>query len=784
MKKRNIIISAILILIIFSPFGYIIYAYNQSYLIFSDSGSFRQPLPSRIYDRHGTLISELFDEYRTYAPGDEIPQKIKRVFLAAEDSDFYKHTGFDLIGIFRAIVIDITSGQFRQGGSTITQQLVKQVYTNRERSIKRKLIELFITKEFENRYSKDMILEMYLNQIYFGHGVYGVKGAAAFYFSKELKDLDLAETAVLAALPSAPGKFSPLNNPGLSHDRSRGIIFNMIAEGYISREEGAKIFNSFWSHYVEELKVRFPSTGIRKNRKDLAPWFTEYIRRILIGKFGEDTVYRGGLVINTSLDLNYQNSARTIVEKSLKKQNITADRTNRYRIYDIERKLAEKSASPGRKNLKTIIQLNRKLLSDAAPAISIVSLLTGCDSANTAATSHLNAYENLIKKTRAEGALIALEPRTGEILAMIGGSTFRASNQLNRAVQSRRQPGSAFKAFVYGAAVEAKDITAATAFYDSPVTYKSRKDSWSPSNYAKGYSGKVLSRRALAKSLNIVPARIYDITGGKKIAQFASKLTGVPLGRFEIDPTLSLGTTEFSPLEMARGFAVYANRGVSVPVNSIQKIRDRDGKVIFSADKNIKKKRVTSEATAYVMNSMLMEVVRSGTASYAVRREAGFRYPCAGKTGTNTNFSDAWFIGYTPDISAAVWVGCDSPEFSLGHGQGGAVSAAPIWGAFMKKVYEGKKAKQFPARPEGVVRANICTVTGELAVRGCPSRDEYFIKGTVPTKKCDGLHGKLTNIKELIQKQRKKIRSRKKTGLFSAPEKEKKDTEEETFFFN
>lgn len=785
MKKRNLIIYVLLGMVLLLPFFYTIYAYTVSYSLIAETWKLRQSLPTRIYDRNGLLIAELYDEYREYTSISDIPDCVKQAFMAAEDSSFFMHTGIDLAGIARAIFVDIASGELRQGGSTITQQLAKQVFAGRERSIRRKLVELFLAREFEKRFTKDQILEMYLNRIYFSHGVYGVSAAASFYFGKPLKDINIAEACVLAGIASAPDRYSPLKNPRNSHDRSQGIMFNLIASGYIGKHEAALQFNTFWQNYIEQCRTRFPEAGIRRENADRAPWFTEYIRRELISMYGEEMVYRGGLTVMTTADLSYQQYADSLLDSSLREQNRRAVWQNTAEIRKIEKMYASLSlgrTAPGEKSRDSDVERtaswNRSFFRDVSDEMSIVSLITGTDTVDEKINSSRNKYDSMMRYSRAEGAIAVIDPSTGGILVLCGGSEFGQSNQLNRAVQSRRQPGSSFKAFVYGAGIESGKITSATAFYDAPITYKGRRDTWKPSNYDKNYSGRVLVRRAFALSLNIVSARIYDIIGGDCIARFASRMTGVPLSRFQKDPTLSLGTTELTPLEMASGFAVYANRGFSVSVHAIREIKDNSGKIIFTIEGKYKKTRIIDEKTAYVMTSMMRDVVDSGTATYAVKKDAGFRFPCAGKTGTNTDFRDAWFIGFTPDIVAAVWIGCESPEFSLGSGESGAVCAAPVWGRFMAFVYSGKKSTSFQSRPSGLNVQYVCSVTGKIPERNCPSRMEYFLPGTGPSEKCDGLHGKLSNIKELISRDKKSGKQREAPGLFESDE-DLQNTEDE-----
>ncbi len=787
MKTKNIIIYTLLALLVLMPFAYTVYAYSAGYKAFSESRDLNQPLPTKLYDRNGELISELYDEYREYVKFSDIPETLIKSFLAAEDSSFFMHTGFDVAGILRAIIIDIASGEMKQGGSTITQQLVKQIYTGREKSIKRKLVELFIAREFEKRYTKNEILEMYLNQIYMGHGVYGIAAASDFYFGKRLTELNAAEATLLAGIPSAPDRFSPLKNPQNSHDRTQAIIFNLIASGYISRADAAAQFNAMWETLSGKLKTEFPEAGIRRESRDRAPWLTEYVRRELISRYGEAAVYRGGMKVMTTIDLSYQGISDSLITSSLEAQNRISAGYNRSRLWKLEAQIAAKALPPEKKKsfeseaMKTVVHFNREFIKSVSDELEILSLISDLPAIEKQLSVHIEYYDKLMSRSRAEGALVAIDPRTGEILAITGGSEFNPVNQLNRAAQSRRQPGSAFKAFVYGAGIESGAINAATPIQDSPVFYGGGSKAWSPSNYDKDYSGRVLVRKALALSLNIVSAKVYDLTGGEKIADFASRMTAVQKDRFQVDPTLSLGTSEFTPLEIASGFGAFANKGILIPPHAIKRIEDRHGLEIYNAG-TIKPLKATDENTAFIMTDMMRDVIESGTASYAVKKAAGFRLPCAGKTGTNTGFRDAWFIGYTPDLAAAVWVGCDSPEYSLGSGQSGSASAAPVWGRFMTEVYKTRKKTSFHDKPSGVVIRNVCSVTGAIPDKGCPARKEFFISGYEPAEKCDGLHGRLSNIKELVNKGKNKMSPESGTTLFSEEAPEEKLEEENIFF--
>lgn len=761
-------ITIFLVAFMLLPFAYILSAYTYSYSILTGEMAFDPGVSTKIFDCNGDLISELFEENRTIAGHEAIPDTVKRAFLAAEDRNFYLHSGFDITGIVRALVVDILSGGIRQGGSTITQQLVKQLYTGGERTVRRKLIEIFVAREFEKKYTKDQILEMYLSQIYFGHGVYGVDSAARFFFDKDLKSLAAAEAALLASIPSAPNYYSPLKNPRAAFEKSRQVLYTMISAGDIGKEDAARQFNDFWTAYLDAIRTKFPTLGIRSRGFDRAPHFTEYIRQQLIEKYGEKTVYRGGLSVHTTLDLRHQKAAEEALQNGLEEQNRAAASSSS-RFESVDRRLTGKlirdkgiSAKEATVRSAFLGAFRDSVIDNALMG----SLLFGAGAMEETVEHYLDNYEQLKRLSRVEGAFISLDPATGGITAMVGGSDFNPGNQLNRAVQSIRQPGSAFKAFVYGAGIESKKITAASSFYDVPVLFKGTRTVWKPSNYEKSFKGRVLVRNALAASLNIISVLVVDEVAPRLVAEFASRLMGIPLKRFSVDPTISLGTSEVSPLEMARGFAVYANGGREITPHAIRSITGKQGKILFRIDDaGVKGKRLISEETAFLMTSLLRSVVDSGTATGGIRNAAGFGLPAAGKTGTTTNFKDAWFVGFTPDLVAAVWMGCDSQKFSLGSGQSASVASAPVWGKFMSRVYAFRKPGRFRGQPAGVTERSICARTGLVPVEGCPVRSEYFITGTEPREKCNSDHDEMTSIFDLVRKKKGDLLEKEKSKI-------------------
>ncbi|MBN2159804.1 MAG: PBP1A family penicillin-binding protein [Spirochaetes bacterium] len=774
MKRASTLpIKIILLAALMLPFAYIIVAYSYSYSLLAGGLSFNPGVSTKIYDASGEIISELFEENRTIIESRTIPVLIKHAFCAAEDRDFYLHSGFDLPGIIRAIVVDIVSGDIRQGGSTITQQLVKQLYTKGERTLRRKIIEIFLAREFEKKFTKDEILEMYLNQIYFGHGVYGVNAAARFFFDKEIQECTPVEAALLASIPSSPNHFSPLKNPKAAFQKHKHILYAMIDAGHLSRADATLQFNEFWTAFLDKIRTKFPTLGVRSKSFNRAPHFTEYIRRILVNSFGEKRVYRGGLEVHTTLDLRQQEAARESLVRGIVEQNDTVGLLNRSRLDDIDRLIArqqieERKIRPA--DLKDRSRFLSLLRRGALDDLLLLSALLGTDDIAIALEEHRSGSDNLLSSSRVEGALIAIDPFTGGVTAMVGGSDFNSKNQLNRAVQSVRQPGSAFKAFVYGAGIESRKITAATPFYDVPVVFRGEEEKvWKPSNYEKTYKGKVLVRAALAASLNIVSVLVVDEINPKSVANFASRLMGIPLSRFAVDPSISLGTSEVSPLEMARGFSVFANGGRLVRPFTISRIIDKEGRTVYDGETTGGLgKRVISEATAFIMTSLLRSVVDSGTATGGIRGTAAFHLPAGGKTGTTSKFRDAWFVGFTPDLVAAVWMGCDSQKFSLGGGQSASVVAAPVWGNFMREVYTFRKPSRFREQPEGITTLDICAKTGKLPVDGCPVQSEYFLSGTEPTEQCSQDHDEMTSIFDLVRKDK---------GALLKKEKSKRDAE-------
>lgn len=564
---------------------------------------------SRVYSKEGDLIAEFYIERRTVIPFSEIPEHAKKAILAVEDSRFYSHPGLDIQGVLRALWADIKAGEIVQGGSTITQQLSKMLFLKPEKSLSRKIKEAIIALQIEKRYSKDEILNLYLNQVYFGSGAYGIEAASQTYFGKNAKDLNLSEAALLAGLPKAPTAFSPFRNPDRSKLRRSHVLKRMVEMGYIEEDDALKAEK-------EPLPLP-PKGGINK-----APYFVEFIRQMMEGKYGHE-VYTGGLNIHTTLDIK----AQEVAEKALQR------------------------------GLKVINERYKK------------------------------------RNVPVQGAIIAIDPRTGYIKAMVGGRDFYET-QFNRAYQALRQPGSAFKPFVFLTAID-NGFTPDDIIVDDPVSYPGHKKgvTWSPRNFSGDFKGPVTLRMAMAESINSVAVKLLDRVGVNTTIEYARKL-GV---KSELKPylPLALGASDLTLIEITSAFGVFASQGMRANPMAIIKVTDRMGRVLEENFPVIEE--VIKPEVAYLMTDLLKGVIEHGTG----RKAKELKRPLAGKTGTTNEYTDAWFIGYSPSLVAGVWVGYDDHR-SIGPGETGARAALPIWIDFMREVLKDTPPEDFPV-PEGII---------------------------------------------------------------------------------
>lgn len=614
---RRIRLFIALCLVVFAGlgFGYIFAAYQSLPAV---GNNMRPAISSQVFDSHGRLITTLHsDQNRLPIDINKVPQNLQNAFIAAEDNRFYEHIGIDPIGIFRAIFANLTNRGIAQGGSTITQQLAKNAFLSQEQTLKRKIQEAMLALEIEHKYSKKEILEMYMNQIYFGQGAYGIQTAAKTYFNKDVNELTLTQCAMLAGLPKSPNYYSPFNNLNEAKKRKNVVLDQMVKYGYVSAAEAEDAKN-------QDLGL---SKSHQSKEADEYASFIDYVSQQVAKKYGDDALYKEGLKIYTTMDVDKQHAA---------------------------------------------VRAMRNLP---------------------------NNYTDENGLTQPQAAIVSIDPKTGHILAMVGG---RGQDSFNRASMAVRQPGSAFKPFVYLTALQ-HDMTPDTTMNDQPVTY----GSWSPKNAGGSYSGTMTLSDALAHSVNTIAVQLADQVGTKNIIANAKKMGITTLDAKDDNLAMALGglTKGVTPLEMASAYGTFANKGVHVKPTAIVKILDRNGNVLEDAstlEKKETKTRVMSEREAYEMTTMLEGVIDHGTGT-----AAAIGRPAAGKTGTTDDNKDAWFVGYTPDIVTAVWIGDDTGSHSLGEIYGGTIPAE-IWKDYMSSATSDESGSDFSA-PSGMERRKETT---------------------------------------------------------------------------
>jgi penicillin-binding protein 1A len=632
---------------------------------------FSPRLTSYVYDANGDVLTRLYKENRVKVSINQIPKHLQNAIVAAEDDNFYDHHGIDFVAIVRAILVDIRARAKVQGASTITQQLAKNAFLTQKKLWSRKLQEVLWAIQIERKYSKDEILETYLNLINFGHGAYGVQAASEMYFDKRVEDLTLSEAALLAAIPKSPTYLSPISYPESALRRRNWVVGRMAELGYITAAE---------ADAAKETPIQLAK---RQPRERIAPYFIDYVLQELLERYGEEMVFGGGLEVHTTLDLNMQRSAEEVLLEGL-------------------------PTGPVDKN----------------------------------------------GLQQPQGALVAIDPRTGHIKAMVGG---RGEDKFNRAVLAKRQPGSAMKPFIYTVAME-QGYSPATVMVDEPVEYVLPSgEKWAPQNYHRDYKGTITLRDALEDSINIVAVKLLDQVGIKNVVNVAKKMgltTLVEEGRYNdlgLAP-LALGglTHGVTVLEMASAYGVFANQGVWVSPVAITKVVDSDGNVL--EEYKPKQREVLSKQTAYIMNDMLRGVVERGTG-----RRANIGRPAAGKTGTAQSYTNGWFIGYTPNLVTSVWMGDDEQNQEMVYKgvRYGSWNAADLWGQFMRRALRDVPPEDF-VKPEGIVEGVLIdTKTGLLARKNgtIPEADmryEIFIAGTEPKEYSPRVKTLLDHIKDIF----------------------------------
>tara|TARA_B100000214_G_scaffold33875_1_gene21490 strand:+ start:585 stop:2648 length:2064 start_codon:yes stop_codon:yes gene_type:complete len=654
-------------------------------------------LVTRIYSSDGKVLNELFVQKRVFIELDRIPEHMQYAVVASEDRRFFDHWGLSMRSIARAIMVNTLSLSYRQGFSTLTQQLARNLYKSVgfEDSILRKVKEMITAIQIERTYTKEEILEMYLNTVHFGHGTYGVEAASKRFFGKESKYLTIDESALLVGLLPAPASYSPIHHPERAFKRRNTVLRLMRDQEFINRGE------------FDENRARTLETVLEVPKRGSAPYFTEYVRRLLEK---EDTelginIYRDGLKIYTTLDSKLQSAAEKAV--------LSTVRDNQARL--------NKRLYKDREEFENLAYLT------IYPEDTLKMMLAG----------EGQLYKDLRDKLLVQCAFVALDPNTGGILAMVGGRP-DYHDQYNRAVQARRQPGSVFKPFVYTTALD-NGYSVTEQLLNQPVVLNIQNMDgtwvkWKPQNYDGSTGGLTTFREGLRKSMNLISVRMVqqDIAPAEQVKQTAKRM-GINTDIRAVD-AIALGTSEVFPIEIVSAYSALANKGVYSKPFAITKIEDRYGNII--KEYYPERKEVLSEETAYLMTSLMQTVMDRGTGGSA-RWKYKFNRPAAGKTGTTQGWSDAWFVGFTPQIAAGGWFGVDDFKVPLGPGQDGSKAALPAWAKFMKAAHDTLELplEKFE-KPSGIIDKKVCVVTKKLPLPACPIEQEIFKDGTEPTQNC------------------------------------------------
>ena len=706
---------------------------------------------SRVYSDDRQVVGQFYVERRLKAQLADVPPVLTQAVIAVEDARFFEHPGLDFIGIARAVWTNLRRGGKVEGASTITQQLARSLFLSAERTYGRKIRELILAYKMELILSKEEILELYLNQIYFGQGAYGVVAAAQTYFGKSLSELTLGEAALLAGLPKSPNNYSPYKNLEKSKKRQEHVLARMEEAAFIMAEQRAEAL-------TKPLVLRRPGA------EQVAPYFNEHVRQHVMSKYGEAMVYKGGLEIFTTLNIEMQKVAEQALNRGLRELDKRQGWRGPIGTQDITALPApgapapqEKPLQPGEITQGVVVKIGRDAVQMQVGSVAGQMLyddmawakrrLKGRDPIKDAVT--LPTVKNLLKPGDVievslkkvekgttyfqleqtpivEGALVAIDPRNGSIRAMVGGYDF-ARSEYNRVITARRQPGSAFKPIIYATAFN-EGLSPSTVVVDSPVIYENEEDpekTWKPENYGKRFHGPVSLREALIHSHNVATVRLLERIGIKPVVEFAKTLgIASPINQ---DLSLALGSSGITPLEMVSAYAVFANQGYKLQPYSVSTVQDANAQpleqILFEPQ------QVITKETAYLITNVLEDVIQKGTGQLAKTIERSV----AGKTGTTNDFTDAWFIGYTPTLATAVWVGFDDIR-TLGETESGAHAALPIWLEFMQAALPMVPGTPFEI-PEDIRYARVDPRTGLLE----PDQSDHgivevFNKGAEPTE--------------------------------------------------
>lgn len=733
--------------------------------------SFDTALPTKLLDINGELITEFAsDEKREIISLNRLPQHMIDALLTREDRIFYKHHGFSFKAVMRAVVGKLT-GRSLGGGSTLTQQIAGTLYCDRsDMSILRKIKELWWAIQMERHLSKNEILELYLNKIYFGGGTYGVNAASKYYFGHSAEEITPAEAAILVIQLSNPAFYNPFDHPNRAMDRQKDVLNFMVKAGYISKENADDSFEDFWSNF----DYTRTSTSAYMLRDDKAPWFSEYVRRELGNMiYGSQSIYTSGFTVNTTLNLKHQQHAQRIMEKYIRIAN------ERYQAEHSSRsRMAFTTYIPMTELLSLVFNLpaikvseqraeaiaNAAYMSQINPILDVVTMMTGCNNLKVSIINRANSEtKKESEKTTIEGTMVSLENDTGYITALVGGSKFDQENQFIRAVQARVQPGSSFKPLYYTEAIDSRKFTPVTPISDTPVVFHTADGKpYIPLNFKGEWEGDVEVWYALCRSMNIPSLKVLDGIGFDAAINRAVSLLGIskeelPSRAFVPGYPLGLGVCSVRPIEMARAFSIIASGGKEITPMAIRTVEDRNGNIIMNPEREIREAQrakgeaiqILSPQTAFVMSKLLENTVngpgtlRAQSWKFDYKTDKGQKYSihAGGKTGTTQNWADAWTVGFTPYNTAAFWFGFDKPGQSLGLKITGATLAGFAWGDYMREIHRGMLSKDFNKPAEGVIEVTVCSVSGKIPTPECrKTTTQWVLAGTQPTDICP-VHG-------------------------------------------
>ena len=733
--------------------------------------SFDTALPTKLLDINGELITEFAsDEKREIISLNRLPQHMIDALLTREDRIFYKHHGFSFKAVMRAVVGKLT-GRSLGGGATLTQQIAGTLYCDgSDASILRKIKELWWAIQMERHLSKNEILELYLNKLYFGGGTYGVNAASKYYFGHSAEEITPAEAAILVIQLSNPAFYNPFDHPNRAMDRQKDVLNFMVKAGYISKENADDSFEDFWSNF----DYTRTSTSAYMMRDDKAPWFSEYVRRELGNMiYGSQSIYTSGFTVNTTLNLKHQQHAQRIMEKYIRIAN------ERYQAEHSSRSgMAFTTYIPMTELLSLVFNLpaikvseqraeaiaNAAYMSQINPILDVVTMMTGCNNLKVSIINRANSEtKKESEKTTIEGTMVSLENDTGYITALVGGSKFDQENQFIRAVQARVQPGSSFKPLYYTEAIDSRKFTPVTPISDTPVVFHTADGKpYIPLNFKGEWEGDVEVWYALCRSMNIPSLKVLDGIGFDAAINRAVSLLGIskeelPSRAFVPGYPLGLGVCSVRPIEMARAFSIIASGGKEITPMAIRTVEDRNGNIIMNPEREIREAQrakgeaiqILSPQTAFVMSKLLENTVNGpGTLSaqswkFDYKTDKGQKYSihAGGKTGTTQNWADAWTVGFTPYNTAAFWFGFDKPGQSLGLKITGATLAGFAWGDYMREIHRGMLSKDFNKPAEGVIEVTVCSVSGKIPTPECrKTTTQWVLAGTQPTDICP-VHG-------------------------------------------